>query len=188
MKKFTFIVTTLALALAAGSASAAGSSAGPSAGNFGLNVNLSANNQATISPTDFLVTGRYFLTKNMAVLAGLGLQSIDTGAATNATYTDLGFMGGFRYYLKTDDVAPFIGGRLQYAKTRNTAAAADATDLAILVEAGAEYYLSQHFSLEGSMALGYASQDNKPLAAGVASQKVSGFGTSNFRLSANFYF
>ncbi len=120
-------------------------------------------------------------------MAGFGLQMVDNGGPANSKSTNIGLMGGFRKYLRTDELAPFIGGRLQYLSTRNQATVSDVTDLSILAEAGAEYYLGKQFSLEGSVGAGYASQESK-LVVGGTSTKATGLGTVTYNLSANFYF
>lgn len=183
MKKIALVGATLVLALAAGSASAAGKGgdAGPSAGTFGLSVGVGN----TINPGDFIVGGRYFIAKDMAILAGFGLQLNDSGAAANAKSTNFGLAGGFRKYLKTDELAPFVGGQLLYASTRQ--GAADVSTFGLYGEAGAEYFLSKNFSFEGSVQIGYTSNDAKPVAGG-ASTKQTSFGTGRGNLSVNFYF
>jgi hypothetical protein len=189
MKKIALVGATLALVLAAGSASAATatkSDAGPSHGAFGLSVGVGN----TINPGDFIVGGRYFITKDMAILAGAGLQLNDSGATANAKSTNFGLTGGFRKYLKTDDLAPFVGGQLAYASTRQNSAAGVAVDVStfgIFAEGGAEYFLSKNFSFEGSVSVGYSSNDAKP-AAGGTSVKSTTFGTSKGNLAVNFYF
>jgi hypothetical protein len=194
MNKIALVVTTLALAMAAGSASAATAATnGPTAGSFGINIGFTQATAVgdTTTPADYLINGKYFITKDMAVLAGVGLVMVDNGAAANSKSTNIGFQGGFRKYLKTDDLAPFVGGRLQYLGTRGACpgggGACDVTDFALMAEAGAEYYFSKQFSLEGSVGAGYASAEFKPVAGG-ASTKATAFGTTTFSVSANFYF
>jgi hypothetical protein len=87
--------------------------------------------------------------------------------------------------LKTDDFAPFVGGKLQYLSTRQ--GANDVTDFALMAEAGAEYYFRKQFSLEASVGAGYASAEFKPVAGG-ASTTARAFGTTTFSVSANFYY
>lgn len=183
MKNIVLAGATLALALAAGSAAAAG---GTAQGNFGLNVPLS---KETISgqPIDFMLNGKYFIAKDMAVIAGFGLNIIDTGAATNASYTAIGFKAGMRKYMKTDEFAPFIGGNFQYISTRDTTGATDISAIAIVAEAGAEYFFAKQFSVEGSVNFGYLTADLEPVGGG-ATTDTSGFGTAAVNLSANFYF
>jgi hypothetical protein len=57
---------------------------------------------------DFVVTGRYFLENDFALLAGLGI-GIKGGDADG---TDVGVVLGARKYLRVADFAPFIGGAL----------------------------------------------------------------------------
>jgi hypothetical protein len=190
MKKIALVGTTLALAMAAGSASAATAAAaanGPTAGSFGINVGFIQATAVgnTTTPADFMINGKYFITKDMAVLAGVGLVMVDNGAPSNSKSTNIGFQGGFRKYLKTDDLAPFVGGRLQYLSTRQ--GANDVTDFALIAEAGAEYYFRKQFSLEASVGAGYASAEFKPVAGG-PSTKATAFGTTTFSVSANFYY
>lgn len=180
MKNLILVGTTLALAMAAGSAAA---ETGPTAGKFGLNVGLTSAN------SNFLIGGKYFIAKDMAVLAGVGLVVNDSGVAANSKSTDLGIQGGFRKYLKTDDLAPFVGGKLQYLSTRSGtgAGALDVTNIAIMAEGGAEYFLNKQFSLEGSVGFGYASSESK-LASGGPTTKATSFGSTTYNVSANFYF
>ena len=194
MKKIALVGTTLALAMAAGSASAASAAAaanGPTAGSFGINVGFIQATAVgdTTTPADFMINGKYFITKDMAVLAGVGLVMVDSGAPSNSKSTNIGFQGGFRKYLKTDDLAPFVGGKLQYLSTRTGFGtnAQDVTDFALMAEAGAEYYFRKQFSLEASVGAGYASAEFKPVAGG-PSTKATAFGTTTFSVSANFYY
>jgi hypothetical protein len=187
MKKIALVGATLALAMAAGTASAAGkgTDAAPSHGAFGLSVGVGN----AINPGDFVVGGRYFITKDMAILAGFGLQMNDSGATANAKSTNFGLAGGFRKYLKTDDLAPFVGGQLLYVSTRQTNAGAgfDVSTFGLNAEVGAEYFLSKNFSFEGSVLLGYTSNDWKPVVGGTSTKQTS-FGTSRGNFAANFYF
>ena len=183
MKIIALAGATLALAMVAGNASAAG----PSSGSFGVNIPFTkstaiANNN---TPSEFLLNGKYFISKDMAVVAGVGLVMVDNGQPANSKSTDIGFQGGFRKYLRTDDVAPFVGGRLQYLATRQ--GGNDVTDIALIAEGGAEYFLAKQFSLEGSVGFGYGSSDSKPVVAG-PSTKGTAIGTTSLNVSANFYF
>jgi len=180
MKNFILAGSAWALIVAAGSASAA-----PSVGSFGINIPLTSSTTPLGTPSSFVISGRYLISKDMAVLAGVGLQMNDSGAATNNKSTDIGFMGGIRKYSRTDDFCPFVGGKLQYLSTRQ--GGNDVTDFALIAEAGAEYFLGKQFSLEGSVGGGYASRESKPVG-GVVSTKATGFGSATFNVSANFYF
>ena len=181
MKNITLAGATLALIIASGSALAA-----PAAGSFGINVGFTQPTALTSgTPTNFMVNGKYFISKDTAVLAGVGLVMADSGAATNSKSTDIGFQVGFRKYMKTEDFAPFVGGRLQYVSTRQWPN--DVTDFFLGVEGGAEYFLGKQFSLEGSVGFGYASSDSKGVVSGI-STKATYFGTTSLNVSANFYF
>jgi hypothetical protein len=182
MKKIALAGTVLALALSAGSAFA-----GPTAGSIGLNVDLGYSSSPLGGPANFLVKGKYLVKQDLAILAGVGLQMADSGAPTNATSTNLGLMGGIRKYMKTDDFAPFFGGRLQYVSTRDNTFNDDVTDLTLLAEFGAEYFFAKQFSLEGAVAAGYASQKREPVG-GTTSTTETAIGTATYSVSANFYF
>ena len=167
MKKTVLAGAALALAMAAGSAFAANNL---SSGTFGLNVNANDN---------FIINGKYFIAKDMAVLGGFGMR-IQGG--DNNKGTDIGFLAGIRKYLKTDDLAPFVGGRFEYSSIRDSTV----TDLGVTAEAGAEYFLAKQFSVEGRVGFGYTSQENKPV--GQPTTKTNQIGTTSFGISANFYF
>lgn len=189
MNKISLAGAALVLAMAAGNASAANSL---NTGSMGLNVGFT--NASSISgsggtPADFMINGRYFIGKDMAVMAGVGLSINDSGAPANSKSTDVGFMAGIRKYMKTDDLAPFVGARFQYLSTRQTVGATpfDVTDFSMGVEGGAEYFLGKQFSLEGSVGFGYASSESQP-AAGGTTTKATAFGTRSYNVGANFYF
>ena len=184
MNKISLAVAASVLALAAGNASAANSL---NTGTMGLNVGFSdATSLGNIgTPASFMINGRYFTGKDVAVMAGIGLSINDSGAANNAKNTDVGFMVGIRKYMKTEDFAPFVGGRFQYMSTRQ--GGNDLTDLYFGVEAGAEYFLAKQFSLEGSVGFGYASRESQP-AGGGATTKATALGSRSYNVGANFYF
>lgn len=184
MNKISLAGATLVLAMAAGNASAANSL---NTGTMGLNVGFT--NATAIgglgTPADFMINGRYFVGKDMALIAGIGLSINDSGAPANAKNTDIGFMAGIRKYMKTDDLAPFVGARFQYLSTRQ--GIFDVTDFSMGVEGGAEYFLAKQFSLEGSVGIGYASSEAQP-AGGGTTTKATAFGTRSYNVGANFYF
>jgi hypothetical protein len=184
MNKISLAGAAMVMALAAGNAFAANSL---NTGAMGLSVGFT--NSTAIggsgTPSDFMINGRYFIGKDMALIAGIGLSINDSGAAANAKNTDVGFMAGIRKYLKTDDFAPFLGARFQYLSTRQ--GGNDVTDFAMGVEGGAEYFFAKQFSLEGSVGFGYASSESQP-AGGGATTKATAFGTRSYNVGANFYF
>lgn len=182
MKKIALAGATLALALAltAGSALAANSL---NSGTFGINVPLQN------TPDNFMINGKYVVSNGLAVLGGAGLRI----AGGDVKGTDIGFLVGVRKYLKTDDFAPFVGGRFQYTSTNDS----NTTNLGLLAEAGAEYFLAKQFSLEGSVGFGYTSTETKtigtvmigPIAVPTSTTtKATYIGTGTVSVSANFYF
>ena len=175
MKKIALVGATLALALVAGSATAANSL---NAGTIGLNVPFTVP-QYTVGTTtvaDPLISGKYFISKDLAVLGGFGFA---TGGPSGATVTILRMMGGVKKYFGTNDFAPFVGGKLDYVST--SAAGTSNTDMMVGAIAGAEYFLAKQFSVDGTVGFGLRS-----LSAGGTS--ASFFGSATLGLSANFYF
>ena len=177
MKKIVLAGATLALAMTAGSALAANSLV---KGTLGLNVPVQ-NNQTD----NFMINGKYLVTNDLAVLAGFGLRV----AGGDAKGTDIGLSGGIRKYLKTDDFAPFVGGRLIYTSTNDS----NTTDLSLMAEAGAEYFLAKQFSIEGRIGFGYTSNETKTITIVgftpvTTTAKTTYIGTGTLGLSANYYF
>jgi hypothetical protein len=188
MNRISLAGATLVLAIAAGNASAANSLA---TGAMGLNVGFT--NATALSgsstPAAFMINGRYFIAKDTAVMAGVGLSINDSGVSPNSKSTDVGFMAGIRKYLKTEDLAPFVGARFQYLSTQQGVGggANDVTDFALEAEAGAEYFFAKQFSLEGSVGFGYSSSESQPSGGG-ATTKATSLGTTSYNVAANFYF
>jgi len=138
------------------------------AGTIGLNFDVN---------NDFTISGKYFIMNDLAVLAGFGI-GIKGGDAKG---TDIAILAGARKYLTTDDFAPFVGGGFEYRSTQDSCQ----KDLAILAQAGAEYFMHKQLSIEGSIGFGYLSTTTKaPLAA----NKDTTIGTQRANLSVNFYF
>lgn len=172
MKKIALVGTTLVLALAAGSAMAANSL---NAGTLGLNIPVITSTPGVTTVPSPLISGKYFVAKDLAVLGGFGFNS--GGPSGNST-TTLSLLAGVRKYMKVDDFAPFVGGAFEYSSTSGTPSS---NSMSLAAEAGAEYFLAKQFSVEGKVGFGYLSLDN-----GVT--KSSYFGTSTANLSVNFYF
>jgi hypothetical protein len=166
MKKLALAGAALVLAMSAGSASAANSL---NAGTIGLNVD---------TYDSFVINGKYLVSKDLAVLGGFGIAI----AGGDAKGTDTGFLIGVRKYLKTDDFAPFVGGRFTYLSTNDSTT----TGLQFIGEVGAEYFLGKQFSLEGRVGFGYSSVETE--VAPTITSKVTSIGTSTATISANFYF
>jgi hypothetical protein len=126
------------------------------------------------------ITGKYFIDKDLALLAGFGFQ-------TSTGDYDADFFSiqvGIRKYLSTGEFAPFAGGRITYEKVKiTTPPAVDEKTIDLLGEFGAEYFFSKQFSLEGSIGLGFGTQEDA-----TTNQDVTYLGTRTVGVSANFYF
>jgi hypothetical protein len=173
MKKIALAGATLALVMAAGSAVAANSFA---TGTLGLNVPVVSSKALTNTAVEVpIISGKYFIAKDTAILGGFGF--ISGGPSGNST-TTFDMLVGVRKYMKTEDFAPFVGGVFMYESTSSSPSASAMT---IAAEAGAEYFLAKQFSVEGKVSFGYISVDN-------GTTKSSYFGTSTAGLSVNYYF
>jgi hypothetical protein len=137
-------------------------------GSAGLNVTVN---------DDFVLSGKYFVMKDLAVLAGFGVGA----KGGDAKGTDFGIGGGVRKYLSMEDFAPFVGGSAFYGSTLD----GDQKDWNIMGEFGAEYFMHKQFSVEGSAGFGYRSSKTK---TGGTTFEDTTFGTRRFGFSLNFYF
>ncbi len=171
MKKIASVVATLALAISASGAYAANSL---SKGTFGLNIGTGSQGDTNFVDGGFIINGKYFIQSDMAILGGFGFGSLGGDTAKG---TDMGLIVGARKYLHVADFAPFVGGRLSYAKTQDSTV----KSTSITAEGGAEYFLAKQFSFEGRVGLGYESDETGPV-------KNTRFGTRTFGVSFNFYF
>lgn len=174
MNRIVIVVVTIAMVMgiSIGSASATNSL---KAGTIGINVDAFNSNDS------FIITGKYFVLKDLAILAGFGFGA----KGGDAKGTDLGIGGGVRKYLKVDDFAPFVGGSIFYTKTQD----GDQKDLSVMAEFGAEYFLHRQFSLEGGVGFGYLSSETETTAGAVTTKfKDTTIGTRRVALSFNFYF
>jgi hypothetical protein len=90
-------------------------------GTVGFNVDAVNNSDS------FVISGKYFVLRDLAVPAGIGF---------GAKGTDLGIGVGIRKYLKLNDFAPFTGAGLFNSTTKD----GDQKDICILGEFGAECF------------------------------------------------
>ncbi len=170
MNRFKVLVMVLIMVtgLGAGSAFAANSLR---QGAFGFNVDVN---------DDFVLTGKYLITRDMAVLAGfgLGLRGGDNSG------TDIGLGVGVRKYLKVEDFAPFVGGTIFYSSTQD----GDQKSFSLMGEGGAEYFLYKEFSIEGKVGFGYSSETTTTAGPASTTVKTTNFGTQRAGISFNYYF
>ncbi|HTP05196.1 MAG TPA: hypothetical protein VMM54_08590 [Nitrospirota bacterium] len=181
MKKLLIvsIVAGMVMVLGIGSAFAAGTGTSLKQGAFGFNVGYG---NSVFGDTGVVtVSGKYFVAGDLALITGLGLQ----GSSGDVDADFFSISAGVRKYLKIDDFAPFLEGKLTYATEKFTGAAGnvhrDAFDVSAVF--GAEYFLHRQFSIEGSIGFGIGTVDDKN-----ANQDYTYIGTRTVGLSANFYF
>ena len=167
MKRFILMTLIVAVVLGFGSGSALAANS-LKQGAAGISVNVD---------DDFVLSGRYFVTNDLALLAAFGIGA----KGGDADGTDFGIGVGIRKYLIMDDFAPFIGGSFFYSTTRD----GDQTDWDLMGEFGAEYFLHKQFSVEGSVGFGYMSSETD---MGATDYEETTLGTRRFGLSLNFYF
>ena len=178
MKRFLIVVVALAMVMCIGIASASAANS-LKEGTIGFNVDALNSNDS------FVISGKYFVLKDVAVLAGFGF-GVKGGDANG---TDLGIGIGARKYLKIDDFAPFVGGSFFYSNTKD----GDQKNMSIMAEFGAEYFLHKQFSVEGSVGFGYTSSETESTTGTGAGAVTTNFkdttiGTQRVALSFNFYF
>lgn len=129
------------------------------------------------------ISGRMFVSKDMALYGGFGLQ-LNSGDE-EGTYLSLTV--GARKYLSTNDFAPFVGGQLTYATVdADNAAGVTVVDVSIFDIAalfGAEYFLNKNFSVEGAIGIGLGQWSDD-----LANADGTYFGTRTVGVHANFYF
>jgi hypothetical protein len=182
MKLYAKILTAAAVLAFSGAASAANSL---NAGSMALNVTVFDGTSAAVqssvvagSADDlYIVQGKYFLQKDLAILGGVGI-GIKGGDASG---TDFGIKAGARKYMKTSDFAPFFGGYFQYSSTNDS----NYKIMQIMGEFGAEYFFSKQFSIEGAARAGYMSGED---STGATTIKATNVGTASAGVSFNFYF
>ncbi len=186
MKHYAKVLAALAVLGFAGTAQAENSL---KAGSMALNVTAfdgtsdnSIYNAALQASDLYVVQGKYFLQKDLAILAGVGI-GINGGDAKG---TDFGIRAGVRKYLKTADFAPFFGGVFGYSSTHDS----DVKIMKVLAEFGAEYFFSKQFSVEGAARAGYVSYEapNALFGGGPGTYKGTYVGTASGGFSVNYYF
>lgn len=177
MKKLVIVTVTLLMIMGlAGGAFAAGNfSKGNTAISVGFGDSIFGETGAV------MITGKYFIERDMALLAGFGFQTTSGDYDSNF----FGFSVGVRKYLKTDDLATFAQGKLSYERLKQNLPGFDALDeKAIDISAGfgAEYFFSKQFSVEGSIGIGFGTVDEPN------DTDYTYIGTRTVGVNANFYF
>ncbi len=189
MKKFLIVAIALIMisGFGIGSAFAAAADTSLKAGTFGFGVGVGnsvfGNTGGSSDAAAGVVTiaGKYFVANDLAITAGIGIQ----GSSGDADANFFSISAGLRKYLKVNDFAPFLEGRLTYATEKFTGVAGSVHQDVFDVSAvfGAEYFLNKQFSVEGSIGFGIGTVDNNN-----TNQDYTYYGTRTVGVSANFYF
>jgi hypothetical protein len=177
MKKLLIIATAIIVVIGLGLGNASAADNSLKAGTFGFNVGFG--DSALGEPGVVMISGKYFIQNDLALIAGFGAQASDGDVSSNF----FGFSVGVRKYLKLNDFAPFVGGKLSYEKSKKDLDGINRQVFDVSAVLGAEYFLHKQFSIEGSVGLGFGSVDNK-----APNSDYTYFGTRTVGVSANFYF
>ncbi len=176
MKKILVIAVAFVMIMGlAGGAMAAAMTSG------GMGISVGMGNSVFGDTGLVRISGKYFIDKDLALLAGFGFQTT-TGDVDVDVFS---FQVGVRKYLGTGDFATFVGGRISYDTFEDTDPLfpEDQKAIDIMGEFGAEYFFSKQFSVEGSIGLGFGTVDDN-----ISNTDYTYFGTRTVGVSANFYF
>ncbi len=170
MRRLITVVLAAALIFGIGIGTASAATNSLKQGTVGLSVDVN---------NDFILEGRFFVLNDLAILGqfGFGIKGEDGEG------TDIGLGVGIRKYLRSEDLAPFVGGNIFYSSTED----GNVKDLSILGLFGAEYFLHKQFSVEGNVGFGYTSEETKNPVTGTKTT-ITNVGTARLGLSLNFYF
>ena len=140
---------------------------------------------------EFPVGGRVWVSEQVAFDAGVGFNTLktETGSTTNADLSSFGFDLGMPYVVASTDKAKFfVRPGFSYATGKDKVANTDVTAFWLSGSLGAEYFLSDNFSIQAAHGLRYTSQENK---TGATKVKTKTFSSEAFGLSSigfHYYF
>jgi hypothetical protein len=140
---------------------------------------------------EFPVGGRVWVSEKVAFDAGVGFNTLktETGSTTNADLSTFGFDLGMPYVVcSTDKAKFFVRPGFSYATGKDKVANTDVTAFWVSGSLGAEYFLSDNFSIQAAHGLRYTSQENK---TGATKVKTKTFSSEAFGLSSigfHYYF
>jgi hypothetical protein len=139
-----------------------------------------------VSNSDILISGRYLLQSDLAVLAGVGFSH----SSNNDSTSDYGLTAGIRKYLKTADLAPFVGGVISYRRNDIIVpTGGGGTDVesektfSIDGVGGLEYFVAKQVSVEAQVGIGLSSIHN---VDGTGEDQTN-IGTFSSAVTVNFY-
>lgn len=115
-----------------------------------------------IVDSDIEISGRLFVSPDVAALAGIGLAH----SRNDENTTDFSLSAGVRKYLAKSDLAPFVGGTVSLRRNEvvvptitGTSIEADRV-LAINGVLGAEYFFAKMVSAEAQIGVGISDASN----------------------------
>lgn len=139
-----------------------------------------------VSNSDILISGRYLLQSDLAILGGAGFSH----SSNNDSTSDYGLVGGIRKYIKTTDLAPFVGGTVSYRRNDIIVpTGGGGTDVEsektfeIAGVGGLEYFVAKQVSVEAQVGVGLSSIHNVDGSGDDETQ----FGTFSSAVTVSFY-
>jgi hypothetical protein len=180
MRKLVSVALSIVIVMGVGVGSALAQNS-LMAGNMGISVGVGNSSFGDTNDSIINITGRYFVTDDIAVLGGFGFET--HGGDADGSYWGISL--GVRKYLDTGDFVLFVEGKLSYIEEDYEFAGVDLDTDTIDLSAGfgAEYFLHQRFSLEGSVGIGVGIEDNNN-----THDDDTYLGTRTIGVGANFYF
>lgn len=178
MKKVALValIVVLAMGIGAGKASAAEkASAVERASAAEKDVRDGSMSLHITAAGDQMIIGKYGLSQDMALLAGIALD-MQSGGGSSAT--NMQFFGGLRMYLKAPSpsfVPYFEGGILVSSLSGGSGSSSTSTGL--LANFGAEYFFYKRVSVDGSAGASFSSASS-----------TTTISTQRMALGLNFYF
>ncbi len=183
MKKVTFaaLIVVLAIGIGMGKASAAEKGNGAGKASAAEKASSADNDLAEGSMSlhittagDQMIIGKYGLSHDMAILAGIALNS-QSGGGSSAT--NMQFFGGLRMYLKAQSsyFFPYVEGGVLVSSLSSGGSSSTSTGL--LGNFGAEYFFDKLVSVEGSAGVSLSSASSTTVIS-----------TQRMGLGLNFYF
>jgi hypothetical protein len=180
MRKLVIVASSIVIIMGVGIGSASAQNS-LMVGKMGIGVGLGNSVFSDTSDSIIDITGKYFIADDMALLAGFGFET--HGGDADGSYWGLTL--GVRKYLDRGDFVLFIEGKLSYIKEDYKFAGDDIDTDTIDLSAGfgAEYFLHEQFSVEGSVGIGFGIEDDNH-----THDDDVYLGTRTIGVKANFYF
>lgn len=140
---------------------------------------------------EFPVGGRVWVSDKVAFDAGVGFSTLktDSSSTSKADVSSFGFDLGMPYVVfSTDKAKFFVRPGFSYASGKNKVSNTDVTAFWVSGSLGAEYFLTDSFSIQAAHGLLYTSTEAK---SGAAKTKTTTLDTEAFGVSSigfHYYF